>query len=141
MQFYLMSRTVWKSYYRLSLHFTPPPLTIRSSQIAQHANSRTGRDNLNVRYFANDLEDHRSSSYVKITKKHNKILKAYAALDAFARQPLPQDSELWNLPNVIIIPRIAGITSQKWPALLPIFTDKLQRFIAGEPLKNVVDSN
>jgi phosphoglycerate dehydrogenase-like enzyme len=66
---------------------------------------------------------------------------AGAALDAFAKQPLPQDSELWNLPNVIITPRIAGITSQKWPALLPIFADNLQRFIAGQPLCNVVDKD
>lgn len=64
---------------------------------------------------------------------------AGAALDAFARQPLPQDSELWTLPNVIITPRIAGITSQKWPALLPIFRENLRRFIAGEPLQNLVD--
>jgi phosphoglycerate dehydrogenase-like enzyme len=64
---------------------------------------------------------------------------AGAVLDAFARQPLPQDSELWTLRNVIITPRIAGITSQKWPALLPIFTDNLQRFLAGQPLQNLVD--
>ena len=38
---------------------------------------------------------------------------AGAALDAFARQPLPEDSALPSLPNVIITPRIAGITSQK----------------------------
>ena len=55
-------------------------------------------------------------------------------LDVFARQPLPQDSELWSLPNVIITPRIAGITSEKWPALLPIFTGNLKRFIGGQPL-------
>jgi hypothetical protein len=30
-------------------------------------------------------------------------------------------------------------TSQKWPALLPIFQDNLRRFIAGEPLRNLVD--
>jgi phosphoglycerate dehydrogenase-like enzyme len=64
---------------------------------------------------------------------------AGAALDAFARQPLPQDSELWHLPNVIITPRIAGIASQKWPALLPIFQDNLRRFVSGEPLRNLVD--
>jgi len=64
---------------------------------------------------------------------------AGAALDAFAKQPLPPDSELWNLPNVIITPRIAGITSQKWPALLPIFQENLRRFTAGEQLKNLVD--
>ncbi|HEX7233507.1 MAG TPA: D-2-hydroxyacid dehydrogenase [Candidatus Binatia bacterium] len=62
-----------------------------------------------------------------------------AVLDAFARQPLPQESELWTLPNVIITPRIAGLTSEKWPALLPIFRENLRRFLAGEPLRNVVD--
>jgi phosphoglycerate dehydrogenase-like enzyme len=64
---------------------------------------------------------------------------AGAALDAFARQPLPEDSELWNLPNVIISPRIGGLTEQKWSPLLPIFVDNLKRFAAGEPLRNVVD--
>ena len=64
---------------------------------------------------------------------------AGAVLDAFAKQPLPEDSELWNLPNVIVTPRIAGITSQKWPALLPVFKENLHRFLAGEPLNNLVD--
>jgi phosphoglycerate dehydrogenase-like enzyme len=64
---------------------------------------------------------------------------AGAVLDAFARQPLPQESALWRLPNVIITPRIAGITSEKWSALLPIFTENLQRFMAGKPLRNLVD--
>jgi phosphoglycerate dehydrogenase-like enzyme len=64
---------------------------------------------------------------------------AGAALDAFAKQPLPADSELWDLPNVIITPRIAGITSQKWPVLLPIFQENLRRFLAGEPLQNLVN--
>ncbi|HTN70703.1 MAG TPA: D-2-hydroxyacid dehydrogenase [Methylomirabilota bacterium] len=64
---------------------------------------------------------------------------AGAALDAFPRQPLPGDSELWRLPNVIISARIGGIPTQKWPQLLPIFIDNLKRFLAGEPLRNVVD--
>ena len=64
---------------------------------------------------------------------------AGAALDAFSRQPLPADSELWALPNVIISPRIGGLSAQKWSLLLPIFMDNLKRFTAGEPLMNVVD--
>jgi D-2-hydroxyacid dehydrogenase (NADP+) len=64
---------------------------------------------------------------------------AGAALDAFSHQPLPEDSELWGLPNVIISPRIGGLTAQKWSLLLPIFVDNLKRFIVGEPLRNVVD--
>ncbi|HLN86025.1 MAG TPA: D-2-hydroxyacid dehydrogenase [Candidatus Limnocylindrales bacterium] len=64
---------------------------------------------------------------------------AGAVLDAFAKQPLPEDSELWTLPNVIITPRIAGITSQKWPAVLPVLRENLRRFLAGEPLRNIVN--
>lgn len=64
---------------------------------------------------------------------------AGAVLDAFAKQPLPENSELWNLPNVIVTPRIAGITSQKWPAVLPVFKENLRRFLAGTPLNNLVD--
>lgn len=64
---------------------------------------------------------------------------AGAVLDAFTKQPLPEDSALWSLPNVIITPRIAGITSHKWPAVLPVFKDNLRRFLAGEPLINRVD--
>lgn len=64
---------------------------------------------------------------------------AGAALDAFARQPLAQDSELWNLPNVMISARIAGAAAQKWDLLLPIFKDNLKRFLSGAPLRNLVD--
>jgi phosphoglycerate dehydrogenase-like enzyme len=64
---------------------------------------------------------------------------AGALLDAFVKQPLAEESELWHLPNVIITPRIAGITSQKWPAVLPIFKDNLRRYLAGAPLLNLVD--
>ena len=66
---------------------------------------------------------------------------AGAALDAFPHQPLPEDSELWSLPNVIISPRIGGVPAQKWSLLLPIFIDNLKRFLAGEPLQNLVDKD
>jgi D-2-hydroxyacid dehydrogenase (NADP+) len=64
---------------------------------------------------------------------------AGAALDAFARQPLAPDSELWDLPNVLISPRIGGATGKRWDLLMPIFTDNLKRFLAGQPLRNLVD--
>jgi phosphoglycerate dehydrogenase-like enzyme len=64
---------------------------------------------------------------------------AGAALDAFAKQPLPAESELWSLPNVMISARAAGATAQKWELMLPIFADNLRRFITGAPLRNVVD--
>jgi phosphoglycerate dehydrogenase-like enzyme len=64
---------------------------------------------------------------------------AGAALDAFATQPLPPESELWELPNVMISARIAGASAQKWELLLPIFTENLKRFLKGEKLLNIVD--
>ena len=64
---------------------------------------------------------------------------AGAALDAFAEQPLPPDSDLWSLPNAIISARIAGAMAQSWELLLPIFSENLRRFLAGEPLRNVVN--
>lgn len=64
---------------------------------------------------------------------------AGAALDAFARQPLSPDSELWGLPNVIISPRIGGAAAQKWELLMPIFAENLRRFRSQEKLLNLVD--
>jgi D-2-hydroxyacid dehydrogenase (NADP+) len=64
---------------------------------------------------------------------------AGAALDAFAKQPLPPESELWHAPNVMITARIAGAAAQKWDLVLPSFSDNLRRFLAGESLRNVVD--
>jgi phosphoglycerate dehydrogenase-like enzyme len=86
-----------------------------------------------------NLTGGRSIEETLLVRALNEGWIAGAVLDAFAHQPLPKNSELWSLRNVIITPRIAGITSEKWPALLPIFRENLKRFIAGEPLRNVVD--
>src|SRR5258706_3964091 len=61
------------------------------------------------------------------------------ALDAFAKQPLPAESELWDLPGVMVSARVAGAAAQKWDLLVPIFADNLRRFVAGQPLRNLVD--
>ena len=59
---------------------------------------------------------------------------AGAVLDALPRQPLPPDSELWRLPNVIITPRIAGFTPKRWHRLIPVFQNNLRKFLSGEPI-------
>jgi phosphoglycerate dehydrogenase-like enzyme len=88
-----------------------------------------------------NLTGGRSIEETLLVRALNEGWIAGAVLDAFARHPLPKDSELWSLRNVIITPRIAGITSEKWPALLPIFRENLGRFLTGEPLQNVVDKD
>jgi len=64
---------------------------------------------------------------------------AGAGLDTFEREPLPQDSELWDMKKVIITPHIAGLTPHYFERLTSIFCENLKRFIHNEPLINVVD--
>ncbi len=62
-----------------------------------------------------------------------------AALDVTDPEPLPADSSLWDIPNVVITPHIAGhaeVTAERRWTLL---RENLSRFAAGEPLYNVVD--
>jgi phosphoglycerate dehydrogenase-like enzyme len=61
-----------------------------------------------------------------------------AALDVFEQEPLSPESPLWSMPNVIISPHIAGLTSRYFDVIFDIFSTNLQRYIAGEPLLNQV---
>ncbi len=65
---------------------------------------------------------------------------AGAGLDVFAHEPLPADSPLWRLDNVIITAHYAGRTPYYDERALAIFTDNLRRYLAGQPLHNVVDA-
>jgi phosphoglycerate dehydrogenase-like enzyme len=60
-----------------------------------------------------------------------------AALDVTEVEPLAPSSPLWNLPNVIISPHIAGGGSSGYPQQKALFAENLLRFSAGEPLLNV----
>ena len=60
-----------------------------------------------------------------------------AALDVFVVEPLPAESELWDLPNVIITPHSSGATALSGDRAAAVFADNLGRFVAGEPLRNI----
>jgi phosphoglycerate dehydrogenase-like enzyme len=62
-----------------------------------------------------------------------------AALDVTEPEPLPPDSELWGLENVMITPHISGGTPRYMDRAIELFCDNLRRYLAGEPLRNVVD--
>ena len=64
---------------------------------------------------------------------------AGAGLDVFEKEPLPPDSPLWGMENVIITAHYAGATPHYNERALAIFLDNLRRYKAGEPLRNVVD--
>jgi phosphoglycerate dehydrogenase-like enzyme len=62
-----------------------------------------------------------------------------AALDVFATEPLPPDDPLWTMPNVIISPHSASTADTENAKITRLFCDNLRRFLAGEPLLNVLD--
>jgi phosphoglycerate dehydrogenase-like enzyme len=64
---------------------------------------------------------------------------AGAGLDVFATEPLPGDSRLWELPNVIYSPHIAGGMGDYTTRATEIFAENLKRYLAGKRLLNVVD--
>ncbi len=64
-----------------------------------------------------------------------------AALDVFEHEPLPATSPLWELPNVIVTPHIAGHHRQLGQLVLERFKANLRCYVVGFPLKHVADFN
>ena len=64
---------------------------------------------------------------------------AGAVLDVFEREPLAPESPLWDMPNVIISPHIGGDEASTPRAFAQVFLANLERYLAGQPLDNVVD--
>lgn len=62
---------------------------------------------------------------------------AGAFLDVFAHEPLPTDSPLWGMPNVIATPHSAGFSDGNAARVRAMFLDNLRRFVDGEPLRNL----
>jgi D-2-hydroxyacid dehydrogenase (NADP+) len=66
---------------------------------------------------------------------------AGAGLDVFATEPLPHDSPLWTLSNVILSPHISGGREDYVLAATTLFVENLRRYREGKPLMNVVDKS
>jgi len=64
---------------------------------------------------------------------------AAAALDVFEREPLPADSPLWTVENLLITPHTAGLTEKLWQRHYELFSDNLRRYLTQQPLRFVVD--
>jgi phosphoglycerate dehydrogenase-like enzyme len=69
--------------------------------------------------------------------RHGKIRGA--GLDVFEQEPLPEDSELWRLPNVLILPHVSATTPRFWDRQSDLIIENFQRYLKGETLRNVVD--
>lgn len=64
-----------------------------------------------------------------------------AALDVFEIEPLPAESPLWSLENVLISPHSADRTRDSHERAAAFFEQNLRRFERGEQLENIVDKN
>ena len=62
---------------------------------------------------------------------------AGALLDVFEHEPLPADSPLWTLPNVIVTPHAAGHSDGNATRVQQMFLDNLARWLAGQPLQQL----
>jgi len=63
-----------------------------------------------------------------------------AVLDVFQREPLPETSPLWNLPNALITPHVSAVSPRMfWKRELDLFLDNWVRYRDGRPLRNHVD--
>lgn len=65
---------------------------------------------------------------------------AGAGLDAAAVEPLPADSPLWGMENVIVSPHSASTLADENAALVELFLDNLGRYLDGRPRRNVYDA-
>ena len=62
-----------------------------------------------------------------------------AGLDVTPEEPLPQDIALWDMPNVIVTPHVAGGSPIRFDRTVGLFCDNLERFLVGKPLLSVID--
>jgi phosphoglycerate dehydrogenase-like enzyme len=62
-----------------------------------------------------------------------------AGLDATAVEPLPADSRLWELPNVLITPHTSAITDDLGERFVAFWAENIGRFVEDQPLRGLVD--
>jgi phosphoglycerate dehydrogenase-like enzyme len=65
-----------------------------------------------------------------------------AVLDVTAHEPLARESRLWQLRSVLLTPHVSGVSPTGfWDRELALFVDNWRRYVAGQPLRNVVDKH
>jgi phosphoglycerate dehydrogenase-like enzyme len=64
---------------------------------------------------------------------------AGAGLDVMEKEPLPPDSPLWDVPEILITPHVAGFDDRLWERQYELYAENLRRYFAGEPLLGLVD--
>lgn len=63
-----------------------------------------------------------------------------AYLDVFAEEPLPAESPLWEMPNVLVSPHSASTSDRENSRIVELFCENLLLYLAGDPMLNVLDA-
>jgi phosphoglycerate dehydrogenase-like enzyme len=64
---------------------------------------------------------------------------AGAVLDVFTTEPLPAEHPFWGTEHITVLPHIGGLHPGRDHIVAALFTDNLERFLAGQPLRETVD--
>lgn len=105
-----------------------------SALINQDRMARMKPDACLINVSRGPLLDHQALAEALRTKQI-----AGAALDVFDKEPLPPDSPLWEVPNLLITPHTAALTDKLWERHFALFSENLRRYLHDEPLLATVD--
>ncbi|RDJ22263.1 hydroxyacid dehydrogenase [Bosea caraganae] len=114
----------------VSLHAPSLPETTGMIGRAELAAMRDGTTLINTARGA--LVDHAALAEELISGRLN------AVLDVTEPEPLPPDSRLFDLPNVVLTPHIAGAAGYETRRMAELLVEEIERFVAGKPLQHEV---
>jgi phosphoglycerate dehydrogenase-like enzyme len=111
------------------------PLTAETEKLIGEAELRAMRPNA---YLVNVARGHVIDEKALIRALEEGWI-AGAGLDVVEQEPLPSDSPLYSMQNVILTPHISGSSVNYDKRLAELFADNLRHYRAGEPLRNRYD--
>ena len=94
------------------------------------------------RHLARQLRDHGAVVYAGARDPESVDLDGVTplALDVTDPEPLPDGHPLWKCPNLLLTPHIGGSSPQFAARAVRVASEELHRYMAGEPLQNVVQA-
>jgi phosphoglycerate dehydrogenase-like enzyme len=113
---------------------SPPVTPATRGMIGREQLAAMKRDGYLINVGRGSLVD--EAALISVLREHR---IAGAALDVFDEEPLPPDSPLWDLENLLITPHTGGMTEKMWERHYALFSDNLRRYLSGQRLLAVVD--
>ena len=113
------------------------PLTNETRGLLNHEAFRTMKESA---YLVNVTRGEVMNEVALIDALQTGKIKG-AALDVTPREPLPADSVLWSMPNVVMTPHTAGASQFRMARNLDRFVKNLERYTTDQPLEGMIDKD